>query len=96
MKKRGSKRLFVFGLGYVATAMATVLKEEGWHVAGTCRSEVRRNALEALGFDASIFDGRKLTNRIERQIDASDHILCSIRLTVIYRESSPTSILIRL
>lgn len=78
MKKRGSRRLFVFGLGYVATAMATVLKEEGWHVAGTCRSEVRRNALEALGFDASIFDGRKLTNRIERQIDASGHILCSI------------------
>ncbi len=58
--------------------MGTALKEAGWHVAGTCRSEVRRNALEALGFEASIFDGRKRSNRIERQINASDHILCSI------------------
>ena len=33
--------------------MGTALKEAGWHVAGTCRSEVRRNALEALGFDAA-------------------------------------------
>ena len=78
MNKRVSRRLFVFGLGYVATAVATALKEAGWHVAGTCRGEVRRNVLEALGFDVCIFDGRKPTNKVERQIAASDHILCSI------------------
>lgn len=31
-------RLFVFGMGYTATRLATRLRSEGWHVAGTGRS----------------------------------------------------------
>ena len=78
MKERGSKRLFVFGLGYTSTAMAMALKEEGWHVAGTCRSKTRRTTLEKLGFDVLLFDGRKPANNVEQQLATSDHILCSI------------------
>ena len=78
MKEQGKKRLFVFGLGYTATAMAMALKEEGWHVAGTCRSETRRTTLEKLGFDVLLFDGSKPANKVERQLATSDHILCSI------------------
>ena len=78
MHKRVSRRLFVFGLGYVATALATVLKDDGWQVAGTCRNESRRAALSALGFEACLFNGSQPMDKVERQIAASDHLLCSI------------------
>ena len=33
------QKLFCFGLGYSAKALAAVLCEQGWQVAGTTRSE---------------------------------------------------------
>jgi hypothetical protein len=33
------RRLFVFGLGYSALALAARLRAKGWSIAGTCRSE---------------------------------------------------------
>ncbi len=76
--KKDSRRLFVFGLGYVATALATVLKNDGWQVAGTCRSESRRHELSALGFEACLFNGSQPIEKVDRHIAASDHFLCSI------------------
>ncbi len=52
-----SRRLFCFGLGYVARALAGALGPQGWVVAGTCRSEDKRRALEAGGIEAFLFDG---------------------------------------
>jgi nucleoside-diphosphate-sugar epimerase len=48
-------RLFCFGLGYSALALARDLMEEGWSVAGTTRSEEKRAALEAKGIEAHLF-----------------------------------------
>lgn len=48
-------RLFCFGLGYSAMALARRLRAEGWRVAGTTRSEEKRRALEAEGIEAHLF-----------------------------------------
>ena len=72
------KRIFIFGLGYVATALATLLKDVGWRVAGTCRSETRRHELLAHGFEAYPFDGEEHDDGIGRQVIAADSLLSTI------------------
>ena len=49
-------RLFCFGLGYSAEALARKLLAEGWQVAGTAREPERLAALTALGIKAFRFD----------------------------------------
>ena len=49
-------RLFCFGLGYSALALAERLKSEGWMVAGTCRTPEKRVELERRGFRMHLFD----------------------------------------
>jgi len=73
-----SKRIFIFGLGYVATALATVLKDVGWRVAGTCRSETRRHELLEHGFEVYPFDGEGYDDGIGRQVIAADRLLSTI------------------
>lgn len=54
-------RLFCFGFGYTAAAVAGALRAEGWSVAGTCRDDSKRAALAAQGIEAHRFErGRKL------------------------------------
>src|SRR5215510_6211066 len=48
--------LFCFGLGYSALAFARALQEQGWQVAGTCRSLEKQAALSRLGIAAELFD----------------------------------------
>ncbi|MBM3571402.1 MAG: SDR family oxidoreductase [Alphaproteobacteria bacterium] len=56
-----AKRLFCFGLGYSALALADQLAGHGWQVAGTCRDLDKARALTARGFEMFMFDrGRKL------------------------------------
>lgn len=49
-------RLFCFGLGYSPSFLGDALLADGWHVAGTSRSEAGCEALAARGFDAYRFD----------------------------------------
>ena len=49
-------RLFCFGLGYSPSFLGDALLADGWHVAGTSRSETGCEALAARGFDAYRFD----------------------------------------
>jgi nucleoside-diphosphate-sugar epimerase len=49
-------RLFCFGLGYSAGALARRLRAAGWAVAGTTRSAEKAAALEAEGIEALVFD----------------------------------------
>ena len=49
-------RLFCFGLGFSARALARRLAEEGWAVAGTTRSAEKAAELRAAGIEASLFD----------------------------------------
>ena len=50
-------RLFVFGLGYSALAIAGRVMREGWTVAGTTRSRERALQLRRLGIRPVLFDG---------------------------------------
>ena len=57
------RRLFCFGLGYCALALAERVMAEGWAVAGTCRSDEKRERLAGRGIDAHVFDeGRPLAD----------------------------------
>jgi nucleoside-diphosphate-sugar epimerase len=51
-----SGRLFCFGLGYSALALARRLAAAGWRAAGTCRTAERAAALRDAGFAAELFD----------------------------------------
>jgi len=71
-------RLFVFGLGYAALALARRLMADGWSVAGTCRDEARRAELAVLGIAVHLFDrGRPLADAAGLIADAT-HLLSSV------------------
>jgi nucleoside-diphosphate-sugar epimerase len=48
-------RLFCFGMGYSALALARRLTASGWVVAGTCRSVEKADLLAAAGFHTDLF-----------------------------------------
>lgn len=50
-------RLFCFGFGYCARALAPRLIAAGWRVAGTCRSAGTLAELAAAGVEGIVFDG---------------------------------------
>ena len=69
-------RLFCFGLGYSALALARRLAASGWEVTGTCRGAEKASSLREAGFPAVLFDR-------ERPIDAAvlqsvTHVLVSV------------------
>lgn len=71
-------RLFCFGLGYSALALADLLRPRGWRIAGTCRSEEKRAALEARGIETFLFDrGRPLADPA-RALAGATHLLSSV------------------
>ncbi|MEO1226929.1 MAG: SDR family oxidoreductase [Pseudomonadota bacterium] len=71
-------RLFCFGLGYTALALARRLKQDGWTVAGTCRREEKRKALADNGIEAFLFDdGRPLADP-SAALAGTTHLLSSI------------------
>ncbi len=53
------RRLFCFGLGYVAQTLGRRLQGDGWQVAGTTRSPQRRADLERAGFEAHLLDDER-------------------------------------
>lgn len=73
-----SRRLFVFGLGYSALALARRLRAKGWRVAGTCRTEARRAALAAEGIAAFLFDGVQPLPDVAAALAGTTHLLQSI------------------
>ena len=71
-------RLFVFGLGYSALALARGLMARGWRIAGTCRGEEKRTSLASEGIEAFRFDrGRPLDDGL-RALAGATHILSSV------------------
>ncbi len=48
--------LFCFGLGYTGTALARSVFQDGWTVAGTCRTPEHQAALAEAGITTHIFD----------------------------------------
>ena len=76
MSKPG--KLFCFGLGFSALHLARVLQREGWAVAGTCRSEEKRQALLAEGIAAHLFDRQQAFIDAAAALRGVTHIVSSI------------------
>ncbi len=70
------KRLFCFGLGYSARALAGPLRDRGWSVAGTAMTREGTAALERDGFQAHLFDGN--APLAAGALAGATHILSSI------------------
>ena len=73
-----ARRLFVFGLGYSALALARRLKRQGWRIAGTCRTEERRATLAAEGIQAFVFDGTQPLPEATAVLAGTTHLLQSV------------------
>lgn len=71
-------RLFCFGLGYTALALAEALMGKGWRVAGTCRDEERRRALAARGIEAHLFDRGRPLDGATALLAGITHLLSSV------------------
>ena len=71
-------RLFCFGLGYSALALARVLTARGWAVAGTCRSEDARAALAGDGIEAHLFDRDRPLADPSAVLAGTTHLLSSV------------------
>lgn len=74
----GVPRLFCFGLGYSALALADACAAEGWRVAGTCRTEPARRALRERGIDAVLFDGETPMADAGAVLAGTTHMLSSV------------------
>lgn len=72
------RRLFCFGLGYSAGVLVRRLAAQGWGIAGTTRSEEKRAALAAEGFEMHLFgEGTPLADP-EAALAGTTHLLTSI------------------
>lgn len=70
----GAQRLFLFGPGFSALALAARLGARGWSVSGTARGPERRAALEALGYHAIAADD---LGAVAEAVDGADAVLIS-------------------
>jgi nucleoside-diphosphate-sugar epimerase len=69
-------RLVVFGLGYSALTIARKLQEDGWSVAGTCRTADGAERLRIEGIEPLLFDGTAPLDR--SALEGATHLLASI------------------
>jgi nucleoside-diphosphate-sugar epimerase len=71
-------RLFCFGLGYSALALARRLQAKGWMVGGTCRDETKRAALSQAGIDAHLFDRERPLGDVAAALAGTTHLLSAV------------------
>jgi nucleoside-diphosphate-sugar epimerase len=71
-------RLFCFGLGYSARALALGLIAEGWQVAGTTREEDSVEELKSLGIEAHLFDRDCPLENPQNLFKGVSHVLSSV------------------
>jgi len=71
-------KLFCFGLGFSAQRLTTNLRAQDWFVAGTCRTEGKKNHLNASGIDARLFDGTSPMEDVIGALNGVTHLLISI------------------
>jgi len=69
-------RLFCFGLGFSARALAGQLAAAGWAVAGTTRSAEKAAELRAAGLGAMLFDRARPLDPVD--LAGTSHLLVSI------------------
>jgi nucleoside-diphosphate-sugar epimerase len=71
-------RLFCFGLGYSALALARQLQAKGWAVAGTCRDEDKRAALARQGIETHRFERGHPLEDAAAALAGTTHLLSSV------------------
>ncbi|HZS84753.1 MAG TPA: SDR family oxidoreductase [Stellaceae bacterium] len=71
-------RLFCFGLGYSAQALARRLAARGWRIAGTCRDEAGRARLAEAGCETFLFDGEQPLADAPAALAGTTHLLSSV------------------
>lgn len=71
-------RLFIFGLGFSAIAIAGRLMQEGWHVEGTVRDAGKAKDLRAQGIHAHVYDGADALPDLAGALSAASHLLISV------------------
>jgi nucleoside-diphosphate-sugar epimerase len=78
MTAPSDKKLFCFGLGYSAQALARDLWAEGWRIAGTCRESDKAAALRREGIAVHVFDGTAPLPEIATALADTTHLLLSV------------------
>jgi nucleoside-diphosphate-sugar epimerase len=71
-------RLFCFGLGFSALALAERLMARGWRVAGTCRGVEKQAALTARGIEAHLFSRDRPLDDPAAALAGTTHLLASV------------------
>ncbi|MEO0327139.1 MAG: SDR family oxidoreductase [Pseudomonadota bacterium] len=72
------KRLLIFGMGFSAVAIGRRSQSEFTSIMGTSRSSEKIAALQAEGFNASLFDGEALTTELAEYMQEVTHVVVSI------------------
>lgn len=73
-----TNRLFCFGLGYSALALAHDLMAKGWTIAGTTRKPNKRASLKDEGIDTYLFDRDHPLADPGEALNGTTHLLTSI------------------
>ncbi len=68
-------KLFIFGLGYSAAAIGSLLRKEGWPITGTLRSPAQFDAIKAQGFVPLLFGDKA---RVKDALSEATHCLVSV------------------
>jgi nucleoside-diphosphate-sugar epimerase len=71
-------KLFAFGLGFTAQALAKRLARQGWEIVGTARDEANLARLGAKGYAVTRFAGEPNNAALRMLLKGSTHLLHSI------------------
>ena len=71
-------RLFCFGLGYAAGALAEGFAAQGWHIAGTTREEDKLEKFRGLGFAVHPFERARPLADPAGALAGTTHLLLSV------------------
>jgi len=74
----GMSRLFAFGLGFSALALAKRLSAKGWQIAGTARDEDKIERLARDGYRLAQFSGGSDNEEVAELLKGTTHLLHSI------------------
>ncbi|MDE1172326.1 MAG: SDR family oxidoreductase [Parvibaculaceae bacterium] len=72
----GEKKLFCFGFGFCAAALARLLAPQAFRIAGTCRTQERAHELKARGIEAYLFSDRHPLT--PEALEGATHVLASV------------------
>jgi nucleoside-diphosphate-sugar epimerase len=74
----GVSRLFAFGLGFSAQALAARLAGKGWQIGGTARDQVKIDHLAERGYEMVRFTGAADNTELLAALEGTTHLLHSI------------------